>query len=165
MPRSERCRIRGNCLDGIALPSPAQAPVADGAPGAGQSGPRPRTAHRAGASRTGLSPSGDRWRVWAGSGPAVEALRTAARHGREQAVERQGRTGRRSGPGRPRVSWGLGGPRGLMGLTGKDSKGSTATQTFFKPTTSPLDGKPASTGRLGKDRSAPPCCHSFASTK
>ena len=31
MPRSERCRIRGNCLDGIALPSLAQASVAGGA--------------------------------------------------------------------------------------------------------------------------------------
>jgi hypothetical protein len=44
MPRSERCRIRGNCLHGIALPSLAQAPVAGGASG-----------------RRGWSPSGDRW--------------------------------------------------------------------------------------------------------
>src|ERR1700722_6841523 len=34
LPRSERCRIRGNCVHGIALPSLAQAPVAGGAPGA-----------------------------------------------------------------------------------------------------------------------------------
>jgi hypothetical protein len=60
MPRSERCRIRGNCLQGIALLSLAQAPVADGAPAAD------RAARRAGASRrTGLSPSGERWRGWA----------------------------------------------------------------------------------------------------
>jgi hypothetical protein len=66
MPRSERCRIRGNCLHGIALPALAQAPVVDGAPGAGREGRR-RAARRAGASRrTGLSPSGDHWRVWAG---------------------------------------------------------------------------------------------------
>ena len=41
MPRSERCRIRGNCVHGIALPSRAQAPVAGGAP---VEGPRPKTA-------------------------------------------------------------------------------------------------------------------------
>jgi hypothetical protein len=34
MPRSERCRIRGNCLNGIVLLSLAQAPAADGAPAA-----------------------------------------------------------------------------------------------------------------------------------
>ncbi len=39
MPRSERCRIRGNCLQGIALPSPAQAPAAGRAPGAGRAAP------------------------------------------------------------------------------------------------------------------------------
>jgi hypothetical protein len=39
MPRSERRRIRGNCLDGIALPSLAQAPVAGGAPAAGRGAP------------------------------------------------------------------------------------------------------------------------------
>ena len=37
-------------------------------------------AHRAGASRrTGLSPSGDRWRVWASGRPISEPLRTVAR--------------------------------------------------------------------------------------
>src|ERR1700733_6009991 len=39
MPRSERCRIRGNCLDRIALLSLAQAPVADGALRVGRAAP------------------------------------------------------------------------------------------------------------------------------
>ena len=62
-------------------------------------------AHRAGASRrTGLSPSGDRFA--SGRKPVSEALRTVARAWASE------RTGRRSGPGRQRASWGLGGPRG-----------------------------------------------------
>jgi hypothetical protein len=40
MPRSERRRIRGNCLDGIAPLSPAQAPVAGGAPAGWSRRPR-----------------------------------------------------------------------------------------------------------------------------
>ena len=72
--------------------------------------PRRRAAHRAGASRrTGLSPSGDRWRVWAGARPAVEALRTVARAWR--ATRPSWKTDRsRAGSAPPR---GLGGPRRL----------------------------------------------------
>jgi hypothetical protein len=89
MPRSERCRIRGSCLHGIALPSLTQAPVAGGAPVASErpalversrpelqslaerlalvERPRRWAAHWTGASRrTGLSPSGGRWRVLGG---------------------------------------------------------------------------------------------------
>src|SRR5580692_12929069 len=39
MPRSERCRIRGNCLHGIAPLSLAQAPVAGAAPAADRAAP------------------------------------------------------------------------------------------------------------------------------
>jgi hypothetical protein len=77
--------------------------------------PRRRAADRAGASRrSGVSPSGDRW---AGLGerskPVSEALRTVARAwARGQAVERQGRAGRRSGPGPAACLPGPGDPRG-----------------------------------------------------
>jgi hypothetical protein len=66
MPRSERCRSRGNCLHGIALLALAQAPVAGGAvPASGEVlalGERPGVGRLIGRSgrRTGLSPAGDR---------------------------------------------------------------------------------------------------------
>jgi hypothetical protein len=103
MPRSERCRIRGNCLHGIALPSRAQAPVADRAPGAGRGSclGRPPAAGRApaggrapGAGRAvpasggssgrseGLSPSGDR--------RAVESRQQGSENRSEGMGERQG---------------------------------------------------------------------------
>jgi hypothetical protein len=76
MPRSECGRVRGNCTDATPGHARGQAPVAGRAPGAVErSCRRPeslalverlrrRAAHRAGASRrTGLSLSGDRWRV------------------------------------------------------------------------------------------------------
>jgi hypothetical protein len=47
----------------------------------------------------------------------------------------------------------------------KDSNGSIATQTFFKPATSPLGGKRAYRGRLGKDRSPSQSRHSIARAK
>jgi hypothetical protein len=67
----------GNCLDGIALPSLAQAPVAGGARAAVHrlalvERSWRRAAHRAGASgRTGLSLSGD---PWAGLGERSKAV-------------------------------------------------------------------------------------------
>jgi hypothetical protein len=66
VPRSERGRIRGDCLHRIALLSLAQAPVAGGGPGAARAARR-RAVVGAGASRrTGLSPSGDPLgRAWA----------------------------------------------------------------------------------------------------
>jgi hypothetical protein len=106
MPRSGRCRIRGNCLDGIALLSLAQAPVAGAAPAAarasaagGASGagraPPAGAAPRAGASRrTGLSPSRRPLAVLGERSKAVsEALRTVAR-----AWASEGRARRQSGP-------------------------------------------------------------------
>ena len=78
MPRSERCRIRGNCLHGIALPSLAQAlslterlalPGQRQGHGRGQAAPA-SAAHRAGASRRkGLEPFR---RPLGGCGRAVE---------------------------------------------------------------------------------------------
>jgi hypothetical protein len=75
MPRSERCRIRDNCLHVIALHSLAQAPVARAEPLppaerlALVERPRRLAAPRAVASRRmGLSPSNDRW---AGKRPFV----------------------------------------------------------------------------------------------
>jgi hypothetical protein len=83
MPRSERCRIRGNCLDRIPLPSLAQAPVARAAERLPLVERLASAAHRAGGSRrTALSPSGDRATARSaglGDRPAVEALRTVAR--------------------------------------------------------------------------------------
>ena len=61
MPRSERGRVRGNCLQGIALPFLAQAPAAGGAPAAGQAAPA----------------SGGRW--GAGLGERSKAVREALR--------------------------------------------------------------------------------------
>ena len=61
MPRSERCRIRGNCLHGIALPSMAQAPSRRRS--AWRWSTRPARPERA--LEGGLSPSGDPWRVCA----------------------------------------------------------------------------------------------------
>jgi hypothetical protein len=58
MPRSERCRIRGNCLHGIALLSLAQGPVAAGAPGAAQvSCRRPERFGAGGAPTAGAAPA------------------------------------------------------------------------------------------------------------
>jgi hypothetical protein len=86
MPRSERCRIRGNCLDGIALPSLAQAPVARAAerlalvrrpPASGDSSDRSEPSN-------GLEPSGDRRRVWA-SGRKADSKGMGAAGGRAKA--------------------------------------------------------------------------------
>ena len=85
MPLSERYRIRGNCLHGIAPLSLAQAPVADRAPAAGGAPGARRTAPASGGSsgrasrRTVLEPSGDRWRVSQAIETISEALRTVAR--------------------------------------------------------------------------------------
>ena len=109
MPRSERCRIRGNCLDGIALPSLAQAPVAGGAPAAGRAAPASGGSSGRSEPSNGLEPFR---RPLAGLGErskaVSEALRTVARAWASGKAEH----GRRSGPGRQRASWGLGGPRG-----------------------------------------------------
>jgi hypothetical protein len=95
MPRSERCRIRGNCAHGTPGHAWGQAPAAGGAPVAWASGPG-GAAHRAGASpRTGLRPSGDGWRFVRAVKAVSEVLRTVARAWAwAQAVERQGRAGR-----------------------------------------------------------------------
>ena len=90
MPRSERCRIRGNYLHGIALPFLAQAPIADGTPAAGgapwrgSSGPgfwRPIGPERA------VTVA----RAWGGFGRAVESRQRGSEDrrgmGRKQAVE------------------------------------------------------------------------------
>jgi hypothetical protein len=106
MPRSERCRIRGNCLHGIALPSLAQAPAADGAPGA--AGLVPPTERLAMVERPGvgrlIGPGRAVERAWvrrplAGFGRAVETRQRGSEDcgesvGRGQAVERQGRAER-----------------------------------------------------------------------
>jgi hypothetical protein len=120
MPRSERCRVRGNCLDGIALPSRGQAPAAGGPPGAGRAAP---TAHRAGASRRrGLSPSRRPLGLGERSKAVSDSLRTWRGHGRGgQAIERQGRSWKTIGPGPAARLLGAGRParaeprrRGLM---------------------------------------------------
>ena len=119
MPRSERGRIRGNCLHGIALPSLAQAPAAGGAPAAGRAsaaGGAPGAGRAPGVGRligperrrTGLDFQAAAGRV----GRAVESRQRGSEDRGEGMGERQGRAGRRSGPGRQRASWGLGGPRG-----------------------------------------------------
>ena len=83
MPRSEHCRIRGNCLNGIVLLSLAQVPAADGAPGDGRAAPASGGSSGRSEPSKGLEPfrrplgrSGER------SKPVSEALRTVARHGR-----------------------------------------------------------------------------------
>jgi hypothetical protein len=58
MPRSERCGIRGNCLDGIAMLSLAQAPVAGGAAGGRGALGAGRTALASGGSSGRSEPSG-----------------------------------------------------------------------------------------------------------
>jgi hypothetical protein len=96
MPRSERGRIRGNCLDGIALLSLAQAPVAGAEP-------LPlverlamvarlwrRAARRAGAGRATAG------RV----GRTIESRQRGSKNRGEGMGERQGRAGRRLVPGR-----------------------------------------------------------------
>jgi hypothetical protein len=113
MPRSERCRIRGNCLHGIALPSPAQAPASRRAPDAGGApgdsrAARRRAAHRARASRrTGSSLR----RPLGGFGRAVESrpegLRTVAkawargRRSSDKAEREDDRVRASRGAGRP----------------------------------------------------------------
>jgi hypothetical protein len=73
--------------------------VAEDLPPALDERPRRRAAHRQErAVERGLSPSGERW---VGLGEPSKAG-----HRRSAGVERQGRAGRRSGPGRQRASWG-----------------------------------------------------------
>jgi len=122
MPRSGRCRWSSGpgasgaiastvspCLPWRKLLPPAHR--RRGAPAAVErlplvERPRCRAAHPAGASRRGLSPSGDRW--------AGSSRRSARRRGSEDRGEdmreRQGRAGRRSGPGRQARLLGAGQP-------------------------------------------------------
>jgi hypothetical protein len=108
MPRSERCRIRGNCLDGIALPFLAQAPVAGGPcrrrrPGAGRAPPALGGPSGRSEPSNGLEPFG---RPLAGLGErskaVSEALRTVARAWASDKAELEDG----SGSGRKRASWG-----------------------------------------------------------
>jgi hypothetical protein len=107
MPRSERCRIRGNYTNATPGHARGQAPAAGRAPGAGRAA-QASSAHRAGASRrTGLSPSGDRWRVWGAAESGQEApWRGHGRATRPSWEDDRGRAGS-APPG------GWDGPRGL----------------------------------------------------
>ena len=76
------CRIRGNCLHGIALPSLAQAPVADAAPCADRAAMASGLSSGRSEPSDGLSPSGERRSLGERSKAVSEAQRTVAGHGR-----------------------------------------------------------------------------------
>jgi hypothetical protein len=101
VPRSERCRIQGNCADAIPGHARGQAPAAGGAPGAARTAPASGGSSGPREPSNGLEPF-RRPLVGLGSSPCRRGSEDLGQgHGRgKQAVERQGRSRKTIG-GRP----------------------------------------------------------------